>query len=66
MQVRISTWQEQLVDDAETVLEAKGAKTNKASRGVDALYKKIGPLEVERDLLASRPGIPAHPKQYGR
>ena len=33
---------------------------------VDALYKKIGQLEVERDFLASRPGIISHLNRDGR
>jgi hypothetical protein len=27
---------------------------------VDELYKKIGKLEMERDFLASRPGVSGH------
>ena len=63
---QISNWKKQLVENAETVFEAKGAKSDEDSVDVDALYKKIGRLEVERDFLASRPGILAHLKRDGR
>ena len=63
---QISTWKKRLVENAETVFEAQGAKSDKASLDLDALYKKASYLEVEEDCLASRPGILAHLKQDGR
>ena len=63
---QISTWKKRLVESAETVFEAKGAKSDEDSVDVDALYKKIGRLEVERDFLASRPGMLSRAKQDGR
>ena len=63
---QISTWKKQLADNADTVFEAKGAKSDDDSVDVDVLYKKIGRLEVERDFLASRPGILSRVKRDGR
>ena len=63
---QISTWKKQLIENATSVFEAKGAKSDDESVDVDALYKKIGQLEVERDFLASRPGILSHLKRDGR
>ena len=63
---QISTWKKQLVENAETVFEAKAAKSDEDSVDVDALYKKIGQLQVEMDPLASRPGILSHLKRDGR
>jgi transposase len=56
---QISQWKKQLLDSASSVFEGKHAKAE-ASVDVDALYKKIGRLEMERDFLASRPGVIAH------
>ncbi len=63
---QISNWKKQLAENAETVFEAKGAKSDEDSVDVDALYKKSGQLEVERDPLASRPGILSHLNRDGR
>ena len=63
---QISTWKKQLVENAETVFEAKAAKSDEDSVDVDALYKKIGQLQVEMDPLASRPGILSHLNRDGR
>ena len=49
----------QLLASASSVFEGKHAKTE-ATVDLDALYKKIGRLEMERDFLASRPGVIAH------
>ena len=53
---QISQWKKQLLDSASSVFEGKHANTE-ASVDVDALYRKIGRLEMERDFLASRPGV---------
>ncbi len=63
---QISNWKKQLADNATSVFEAKGAKSDEDSVDVDALYKKIGQLQVEMDPLASRPGILSHLKRDGR
>ncbi|MDA8373810.1 MAG: hypothetical protein M0Z91_06120 [Actinomycetota bacterium] len=63
---QISTWKKQLLENAGSAFEAKGAKAGDESVDVDVLYKKIGQLEVERDFLASRPGMLSRAKQDGR
>jgi len=56
---QIAQWKKLLLDSASSVFEAKtGPKTEAVD--VDALYKKIGRLEMERDFLVSRPGVIAH------
>ena len=56
---QISQWKKQLLEAASSVFEAKDGPKAEAV-DVDALYKKIGRLEMERDFLASRPGVVAH------
>lgn len=56
---QVSQRKKQLLDSASSSFEAKtGPKTEAVD--VDALYKKISRLEIERDSLASRPGVLAH------
>ena len=38
----------------------EGRQTKAVNVDVDELYKKIGKLEMERDFLASRPGVSGH------
>ena len=53
---QISTWKKQLLESASSVFEGKRpAKSDVVD--IDELYKKIGKLEMERDFLATRPGI---------
>ncbi len=52
----IVLWKKQLHEGAPQLFERKKEQPEPAV-DVDALYRKIGKLEVERDFLASRPGI---------
>ena len=52
----INAWRRQLVDHAATAFE-RGKTQPEESVDVQALYRKIGQLEVERDFLASGPGL---------
>ena len=53
---QISAWKKQLLESASSVFEGKHpAKSDVVD--TDELYKKIGKLEMERDFLATRPGI---------
>ena len=52
---QISQWRKQLLDQASSVFE--GRQTKAVNVDIDELYKKIGKLEMERDFLASRPGV---------
>jgi len=56
---QIAKWKKQLLDSAASVFESSHAKAD-APVDVDALYKKIGKLEMERDFLVSRPGVIGH------
>jgi transposase len=62
---QITAWKKQLLEAASSVFEGKHAKAE-ATVDVDALYKKIGRLEMGRDFLASRPGVVAHLNRDGR
>ncbi len=62
---QITQWKKQLLESASSVFEGKHTKSEPAV-DVDALYKKIGRLEMERDFLASRPGMVAHQKRDDR
>lgn len=56
---QISAWKKQLLGSASSVFEGKRpAKAD--SVDIDELYKKIGKLEMERDFLATRPGVSGH------
>jgi len=46
-----------------SVFEGKHTKADVVD--VDELYKKIGRLEMERDFLASRPGVSGHQRRDG-
>jgi len=59
---QITAWKKQLLEAASSVFEGKHAKVE-ASVDLDALYQKIGRLEMERDFLASRPGVVAQLKK---
>jgi transposase-like protein len=56
---QISAWKKQLLESAGSVFEGKRPAKSDAV-DIDELYKKIGKLEMERDFLATRPGISGH------
>jgi transposase-like protein len=60
---QITQWKKQLLELAPSVFEGKHTKADVVD--VDALYKKIGRLEMERDFLASRPGVSGHQRRDG-
>jgi transposase-like protein len=53
---QISAWKKQLLESAGSVFEGKRPAKSDAV-DIDELYKKIGKLEMERDFLATRPGV---------
>ena len=55
---QITQWKKQLLDSTPSLFE--GRHTKAVDVDVDELYKKIGKLEMERDLFASRPGVSGH------
>jgi transposase-like protein len=61
---QITQWKKQLLELAPSVFEVKHARAE-ASVDVDALYKKIVRLEMERDFLESRPGVSGHQRRDG-
>ena len=52
----IRAWKESLLEGAASLFERSG-RAEEERVDTDALYKKIGQLEVERDFLASRPAL---------
>ena len=52
----INAWRRPLVEHAATAFERGKSQTGE-SVDVQALYRKTGQLEMERDFLASRPGL---------
>jgi transposase-like protein len=60
---QITQWKKQLLELAPSVFEGKHTKADVVD--VDELYKKIGRLEMERDFLASRPGVSGHQRSDG-
>ena len=61
----IVRWKTQLQKEAGRLFDTSSRKEDELV-DIDALYKKIGQLEVERDFLASRPGIIAALRKEGR
>jgi transposase len=59
---QITAWKKQLLASAASVFEGKHTRTEE-SVDLDGLYQKIGRLEMERDFLASRPGVVAQLKK---
>ena len=55
----VTAWTAALVKESASVFD-KNHKKDDDQPDVDSLYKKIGQLEVERDFLASRPGVIPH------
>ncbi len=47
---QISTWKSQFLSNASTVFE-KGASKNDDDKEKDALFKKVGQLQLENDFL---------------
>ncbi|HVB00625.1 MAG TPA: transposase [Acidimicrobiales bacterium] len=58
---QITQWKKQLLESAPSVFEGKHTKADIVD--VDELYRKIGKLEMERDFLASRPGVSGHQRR---
>ena len=56
---QITAWKKQLLEDAPSVVEGK-RPSRSTEVDIDEIYKKIGKLEMERDFLATRPGISGH------
>jgi hypothetical protein len=54
----VTQWKGRLEKEAAHVFESK-ERHGEPPVDVDALYRKIGQIEMERDFLASRPGIVA-------
>ena len=51
----VSTWRRELLDSASDIFERKNDKKNQSHQEeIDALYRQIGQLTVERDFLARR------------
>ena len=51
----VSTWRRELLDSASDIFERKNGKKNQSHQEkIDALYRQIGQLTVERDFLARR------------
>jgi len=56
---RTSAWKKQPLEDAPRVFEGK-RRAKFDAVDIDKLYKMIGKLEMERDFLATRPGVAGH------
>lgn len=52
----IAQWRKQLLEGAGSLFE-RGAPKEGEKVDVNELYRKIGQLEMERDFLATRPGL---------
>jgi transposase-like protein len=52
----IAQWRKQLLEGAGSLFE-RGAPKEEEKVDVNGLYRKIGQLEMERDFLATRPGL---------
>lgn len=61
----IGQWRKQLLEGAGAVFEG-GAAKEEASVDTNELFRKIGQLEMERDFLASRPGLMSLIQRGGR
>lgn len=61
----IAEWRRLLLAGAGSVFE-RGAPKEEESVDVDGLYRKIGQLEMERDFLATRPGLMSLIKRGGK
>jgi hypothetical protein len=56
----IHAWKRQFLEESSRIFEGPASKSGEetfSKAQVDKLYQKIGQLEVERDFLASRPGL---------
>lgn len=53
----ISTWKQELAKRAEELFERGGRKPDDTEATIDALHRKIGQLQVERDFLVGQPAI---------
>lgn len=54
----IHEWKRQLTESAVSAFKPDSKKEDQLTQvKLDKLYRKIGQLEVERDFLASRPGL---------
>lgn len=61
----ITQWKGRLEREASHVFERKEG-ADQSTVDVDALYRKIGQVQMENDFLASRPGIIAALRRGGR
>ncbi len=53
----ISTWKQELVKRADELFERGNKKAVDPQQTIDALHRKIGQLQVERDFLVGQPAI---------
>lgn len=53
----ISTWKQERVKRAEELFENGNKKATDPQETIDALHRKIGQLQVERDFLVGQPAI---------
>ena len=53
----VTLWKKKIQSDGANLFEKHAGGDDSEDVDVDALYMKIGQLEMERDFLASRPGI---------
>ena len=63
---QINDWKRQLQTQAATVFAGNQNPALDHQAELDRLYRKIGQLEVERDFLASRPGLALRWPSVGR
>lgn len=61
----IAEWRRHLLEGAGSVFE-RGAPKEEETVDVNELYRKIGQLEMERDFLATRPGLMSLIKRGGK
>jgi transposase-like protein len=50
----ISAWKRALLDSASDIFDKNQKAKKQTEKQVDALYKKIGQLQVERDFLSKK------------
>lgn len=61
----IGEWRKLLLESASSVFE-RGPSKDEETIDTNELYRKIGQLEMERDFLASRPGLMSLIQRGGR
>jgi len=55
--ILVTKWKKQFLENSHKVFSSEGNKEKELQKTIDELYRQIGQLKVERDLLSRKLGL---------